>query len=649
MMNSFEENFTLAKKLHMSGKIKAAQEIYAKIINIKDDNFLIFSLYATTFLQLKKFSEAIKYFSISINLNPNFADSYNNRGIAHAEQKNYMMAIEDYDKAINLKKEYFDAHLNKAIALKNCKKFDKAIFCFDACIKINPREFKIYINLGNLYAVINKYDEALRTYEKAISLNKNNAEVYSNRGDVNLKLKKYDSALNDYKNAFKLNKDLDNIFGKYVHTEMKINKWDNFYKHNEYLKKVVKKGEKTINPFDLLSLIDEPELHKKAAIKYSKLNCPEITKHKKNLEKKDKIKIGYFSADFKNHAVLYLMIDVFKNHNKSNFEIYGFNHSNRKDKITSLVSKYFDKFFDCSNLSDEEIATLSKKNGINIAINLTGHTADSRDGIYQYNPAPIKVNYLGYPGTLGSSCYNFIIADRVVIPEKEKNNYCEDVIYLPECYQPNQAKVLPSKKKNSKKENGLPENSFVFGCLNNNYKITPDIFNSWMKILNKTENSVLWLLIDEVFAKRNIEKEANKHGIDSNRIIYASKVPSKMHLERLKCIDLFLDTFPYNAHTTAKEAIRVGVPIITIIGNSFASRVASSILATVGLEELITRNIKEYTKLAINLRNNNSKLEKIKIYLSQPKIIAKIHDCKKFTRDLEGIYIEMIKRVYSWS
>ena len=193
----------------------------------------------------------------------------------------------------------------------------------------------------------------------------------------------------------------------------------------------------------------------------------------------------------------------------------------------------------------------------------------------------------------------------------------------------------------------MPENSFVFGCLNNNYKITPDIFSSWMEVLKKTKDSVLWLLIDEVFAKRNIEKEANKLGINSNRIIYASRVPSKTHLERLKCIDLFLDTFPYNAHTTAKEAIRVGVPIITIIGNSFASRVASSILASVGLEELITRNVKEYTKLAINLRNDNIKLEKIKIYLNQPKIMAKIHDCKKFTKDLEEIFIEMIKRFYS--
>lgn len=651
-MNSLDQYFINAKKLHTSGKIKEAQKLYEKIINIKNNDFLIFSLYATTFLQLKNFDKAIKYFTRSINLNPNFADSFNNRGIAYAEKQNYLMAIKDYDKAINLKKDYFSANLNKAIALKNYKKFDEALSCFNTCIKINPHDFKVYNNLGNLYFAVKKYDEAFEKYEKAISLNKDAAEVYSNKGDINLKLKKYELALNDYESALKLSKNLDNIYGKYVHTEMKINKWDNFYKHNEHLKKIVERNEKKINPFDLLSLIDEPELHKKAAIRYSKIKCPKINDGYIITKKEKKIKIGYFSADFKNHAVLYLMLDVFKNHDKSSFEIYGFNHSNHKDKITSLVSKFFYKFFDCSDLSDQEIASLSRENEIKIAINLTGHTADSRDGIYQHNPAPIKVNYLGYPGTMGSSCYDYIIADKIVIPEKEKKNYCEKVIYMPECYQPNQAKIepnKPNKKELSKKEIGLPDNSFVYGCLNNNYKITPDIFKSWMEILKKTKDSVLWLLIDEDVAKKNIEKEANKHGINSNRIFYASRVPAKEHLQRLRFIDLFLDTFPYNAHTTAKEAIRVGVPVITIIGNSFASRVASSILISVGLEKLITRNIKEYTELAIKLRDDKDKFDNIRSYLNKPKIVKKIHDYKKFTKDLEGVYTKMVKQAYSLS
>ncbi len=641
-MSSLENTFNEAKKLHNLGKIRQAQELYEKILKIRNDNFLIFNLYATTFLQLKKFNKAIENFSKSINLNPNFADNFNNRGIAYAEVKNYKMAISDYDQAINLKKNYFNAYLNKAIALNNYGKFNESISCFNICIKINPSDPKIYNSLGNLYAKIDNLEQALKAYDKAIDLKKSFDIAYSNRGDIRLKQKKYELALDDYSSALKINRNLDNVYGKYINTEMKINKWDDFHKHLKNLKEIVNVKKGKLNPFDLLSLIDDPKLHKKAAARYSKIQNLKNPKKINNIKINEKIKIGYFSADFKSHAVLYLMFDVFKNHDKKKFEIFGFNHSKHKTKLTTEISKHFDRFYDCSDLSDKEIALLSRENNINIAINLTGHTSDSRDGIYQYDPAPIKVNYLGYPGTMGSDCYNYIIADRIVIPKDKKKDFFEKVVYLPECYQPNQAEINLSNINISKRDVGLPENSFVFGCLNNNYKITPDIFKSWMEILKNTENSILWLLVNEEIAKKNIEKEAEKYGVNKNRIFYAQRLQSKKHLKRLKHIDLFLDTFPYNAHTTAKEAIRAGVPIVTLIGNSFASRVAGSILTNIGLKKLITRNIEEYTRLAIDIRNDKNKLKNIKNYLNRPEIIKKIHNFRKFTKDLEKIYTRMV-------
>ena len=641
-MNSLENTFNEARKLHISGKIQQAQVLYKKILKIKNDNFLIFNLYATTFLQLKKFDKAIENFSKSINLNPNFSDNFNNRGIAFAEIKNYKMAISDYDKAIKLNKNSFNPYLNKAIALKNYKKFNEAISCFNICIKINPSDPKIYNNLGNLYAKIDNLEQAIKAYNKAVNLKKDFEIAYSNRGDIRLKQKKYELALKDYSNALKINSKLDHVYGKYINTEMKINKWDDFDKHLKNLREHVNLNKGKLNPFDLLSLIDDPKLHKKAAAQYSRIKCSKNFKKLNKIRTNEKIKIGYFSADFKSHAVLYLMFDVFRNHDKKKFEIFGFNHSKHKTKLTNEISKYFDQFYDCSNLSDKEIASLSRKNNINIAINLTGYTSDSRDGIYQYDPAPIKVNYLGYPGTMGSDCYNYIIADKTVIPNEKVEDFFEEVIYLPECYQPNQAKINLSNINLSKKDFGLPENSFVFGCLNNNYKITPYIFKSWMEILKNTENSVLWLLINEDLAKKNIEKEAEKLGVSKNRIFYAERLQSKQHLKRFKYIDLFLDTFPYNAHTTAKEAIKMGVPIITMIGNSFASRVASSILTSVGLKQLITRNIEEYTKLAIEMRKDKNKLKNIKNYLKKNEMVKKIHDYEKFTKDLEKTYTKMV-------
>ena len=646
-MSSYNNNFNEAKKLHALGKIKEAQKLYEETVKNKNDDYLVLSLLATTFLQLKDYKKAIENFTKSINLNPKYPESFNNRGIAYAEIQNYRLAIKDYNDAINLNKNYFSPYINKGIALKNSQKFNQAIDCFKICIKINPKDPGVYNNLGNLYVKLKKNDEAYLAFEKAIILKNDFAQAYSNRGDLNFSLKKYDLALNDYSNALKFNDGLDYVYGKYINTKMCINEWDNFDLNIEKLKDDIKKNKKIINPFYSLYLIDSPRLHKKVAQLYSNMKCRKRDQSSPRLIIGQKIKLGYFSADFKNHPVLHLMLDVFKNHDKSKFEIYGFNHSTRKDEMTKIVSKYFYKFFDCSNLSDEEIANLSKKNKIDIAIDLTGHTADSRNGIYQHGPAPTIINYLGYPGTMGSNCYDFIIADEIILPKKEKKNFVEDIIYLPNCYQPKQNKIIIRDTNFSKKAVGLPENSFVFASLNNNFKITPIIFEAWMEILKKTENSVLWLLIDDIVAKRNIEKETANRGVSIDRIIYASRVSYNEHLKRLKFIDLFLDTFPYGAHTTAKEAISMGIPLITIIGKSFASRVASSILSDIGLEKLITKNSKEYINLAVKLRKDHNKLSKIKNFLNKSETINKIHNPQKFTEDLEKIYIKMLKPVYS--
>jgi len=646
-MSSYNDNFNEAKKLHALGKIKEAQKLYEKTVKNKNNDYLIFSLLATTFLQLKDYTKAIENFTKSINLNPKFPESFNNRGIAYAETQKYKLAIKDYNESINLNKFFLSPHLNKAIALNNSQKVNEAIDCFNTCIKINPKDPSIYNNLGNLYAKLKKNDQAYEAYGKAINLKNNFSLAYSNRGDLNFNLKKYNFALDDYSNALRLNNNLDYVYGKYINTTMYINQWDNFDFNIKKLKEDIKENKKIINPYYLLYLIDSPELHKQVAQQYSNIKCKQKPKGLSKFIIGQKIKLGYFSADFKNHAILHLMFDVFKNHDKSKFEIYGFDHSLRKDSMTGLVSKYFDKFFDCLNLSDEEIANLSKKNKIDIAVNLTGHTKDSRDGIYQYEPAPIIVNYLGYPGTMGSKCYDFIIADEIILPKNERKNFVETVAYLPNCYQPKQDKITIRNKNFSKKDVGLPENSFVFASLNNNFKITPIIFKAWMEILKKTENSVLWILVDDITAKKNIEKEATNCGVNINKIIYASRVSYKNHLKRLKFIDLFLDTFPYGAHTTAKEAINMGIPLITIMGNSFASRVASSILSDIGLQKLITKNIEDYVNLAVKLKKDKNELSKIKNYLKKSETLDKIHNHKKFTRDLEKIYIEMLKPVYS--
>ena len=643
-MNSKEEIFNKAKKLHVSGNINDAKKLYLELIKIDGDNFLFQNLLGTTLLQLKKYDEAIKHFDISIKLNPNFAASFGNKGIAHAEKGQYQEAINNYDKAINLKEKNFDAYLNKGIALKNIYKYNDALKHYDFCIKVNPRNPRIYINLGNLFLKQKNFKEALKFYDRAISLRDEFAEAYYNRGETNQQIRNYKQAIKDYAKALKINNNLDYIQGKFLHAKMHINDWENFDEQIENLKAGIKNNKKIILPFPLLALIDDPKMHKDVAEKHSKETFPfflndEIIRPKL----KDKINVGYFSADFINHATLHLMSDVFKNHNKSEFKISGFNYGLKKDKMTHKVSKYFNNFFDCKNLSDEEIANLSQKNNIHIAVDLKGYTLDSRTGIFHNNPAPIKINYLGYPGTMGAKCYNYIIADKIVLPQKEIKNFTEEILYLPNCYQSNQLKIDISQKNLTKEEIGLPEKNFVFGCLNNGYKITPLIFNSWMNILKKSEKSILWLLEVNDEGKKNLAKESSKRGVDPNRIIFAKKLPVEDHLERIKFIDLFLDTFPYNAHTTASEVIRMGVPIVTLKGSTFASRVSSSILKNVGLEELIVNNIDDYTSLAIKIAKDKKKLWDLKNHLAIKNNTKKLFDSKKFTENLEEIYKNIIK------
>jgi predicted O-linked N-acetylglucosamine transferase (SPINDLY family) len=641
-MKSDELLFDEAKKLHINGEIKNAQVIYLQLLKKNSNNSNLLFLLATTCVQLNDYQKGKDFINKSLKINSNFPESYNGRGIIFAEEGNYLKAIKDYDKALSLRQNYFDANLNKAVALKEISEFNESIKYFEICIRLRPNDFKIYNNLGNLYRKLKKYNTAHKSYTQAIKLNQNFAEAYSNRGDLlESYLNQFEKAIEDYDNVLRINKNFNYIKGKKLHAKMILNDWKDYNSEIEVIKNDIKNQKKTIYPFPHMSLIDDPEQQKIITELYLDNNNLVTTKQEIKF-KSDKIIIGYFSAEFHNHPVMHLMLDVFKNHNKSEFEIYGFSIGPSKDGWTERVKKYFDKFIDASNMSDIEIKSLSKKLKLDIAVNLTGLTFNARYSIFFNKLATKQINYLGYPGTMGTKCFDYIIADKIVIPEENKKYFSEEVIYLPNCYQANQEKIEISNKNLNKKDFGLPEDKFIFGCFNNSYKITPLIFESWMNILKKCESSVLWLLQDKELGRRNLLKEAEIQGVNKERIIFAEKVLVKEHLKRLELIDLFLDTFPYNAHTTASEAIRAGIPILTLKGKSFPSRVASSILTNVGLENLIVSNLKDYETKAIFLAKNYEEIEILKNHLAQEKNLSKLFDSKVFTKDLEKIYKKII-------
>jgi predicted O-linked N-acetylglucosamine transferase (SPINDLY family) len=366
-----------------------------------------------------------------------------------------------------------------------------------------------------------------------------------------------------------------------------------------------------------------------------------------NYPRRQKIRIGYFSADFKNHPVAFLIAELFELHDRRQFELVGFSFVMANDEMRKRLVKSFDQFIEVGRKSDIEVAQLCRSFDVDIAVDLTGLTQDARTGIFAHRAAPIQVNYLGYPGTMGAEYIDYIIADKILISPEFQSCYSEKVVYLPNSYQVNDRKRVISEKIFTRQELGLPVNGFVFCCFNNNYKILPQTFEGWMRTLKSVEDSVLWLLQDNLWAAQNLKKEAQNQGIDAQRLVFAERMPLPDHLARHRLADLFLDTFPYNAHTTTSDALWAGLPVLTLIGQSFASRVAASLLNTIGLPELIANTQEEYEALAIELALNTKRLADIKLKLAKNRLSTPLFNTPLFTKNLEAAYIQMYERHHS--
>jgi predicted O-linked N-acetylglucosamine transferase (SPINDLY family) len=425
---------------------------------------------------------------------------------------------------------------------------------------------------------------------------------------------------------------------------MKLCDWGNLGEGLNILEAEVSSLKKVTTPFAALSLIDNPKLHLQAAQTYgnSKFPSNHLLGPIPKIVPKERIRVGYFSADFHNHATSYLMAELFEVHDRLKFEIYGFSFGpNTQDEMRNRLTKGFDKFLDVSKLPDSEIAQLSRDLEIDIAIDLKGYTEDSRTEVFAYRCAPIQVNYLGYPGTMGVDYMDYVIADPIVVSESNVDSFAEKIAYLPNCYQVNDSKRKISDKPFTRLDCGLPEKGFVFCCFNNGYKIQPQMFQIWMRILQSVEGSVLWLYEDNSTASANLRREAEQLGVDSNRLIFAPRLPMEEHLARHCMADLFLDTLPYNAHTTASDALWSGVPVLTCMGKSFAGKVAASLLNAIDLPELITYNAQEYEKKATQLAADPQVLNRLKKQLSVNKTTSSLFNIGQFKGHFEATLSKM--------
>ena len=639
-MDHNDKIFEKAKYLHQKDNILGAIKLYEKLISRSYRKAQVAYLLGTANLQLKNYQKAINILSLSIEGNPENHNSYNNIGLAYSEIKDFTKAIKNYEICIKLKPNFPDAYINKGISLKEIGKYDDALKDYKTVLKLFPRNTKAYTNLGNLQKEQQKYDDAIRSYEKAISLDETNYIAYNNLGIIYQELKNYSEALKNYRNTFRINSKFEFIIGKILHCKMHLCDWDDYEKLKKEIVSGVESNLEVIEPFPILSLTDNLEILKKVSEIYSKKKFFNSRKIEFKLNN-DKLKIGYFSSDFHSHPVSHLIKDVFKYHDRSKFEVIGFHHGTKYDKWTTEIKKNFDEFINLNKLKMSEVELFIRKKNLDIAINLNGYTANSKNEIFSKRIARIQINYLGYTGTMGSDFMDYLIADKTVIPEKDKKYYSEKILHLPNCWLPSSKHREISKKNFEKKDFLIPKNKFVFCNFNNIYKITPEIFKIWMNILLNSDESILWLISKNDIVKQNLRLQAEKKGVDPNRIIFSDPINIEDHLKRIQLANLFLDTFPYNAHLTAIDAIRVGLPILTISGNSLPSRGADSILQSAKISNLCKKTFQEYQDSAIELCNNKKKYKIIRESF-QNCINSELFNVEQFTKSLEKIYLDIV-------
>ena len=629
---------------------EAAVASYDRAISINHHHAEAWNNRAIALQSLGQLEAAVASCEHALRIRPNYSEVSKNRGDALLALKQYEAAIASYDQAIHLKPDYAEAFNNRGNALLILNKQESAVASFDQAISIRPGYAEAFNNRGNALQVLRQFEAAIASYDQAILSKPDYAEAFNNRGNAQSALKQLDAAVSSYSKALSLNPDYSQLPGLLLFTKMRLCDWTGYEGQLAGLKEKLERGMKCAASFTVVTLLDLPELQRKSAEVWmlDKHPVSDVLGSIPKRARSPKIRIGYYSADFHNHATTWLMAELFERHDRSRFELIGFSFGpDRQDEMRQRVCAAFDQFIDVRMKSDQEVAQLSRLLWIDIAVDLKGYTQDNRMGIFSYRAAPVQVSYLGYPGTVGAPYMDYLIADRILVPERSQQHYSEKIVYLPGSYQVNDRQRRISERIYTRAEVGLPEQGFVFCCFNNNYKITPVMFDSWVRILNAVPGSVLWLFEDNATAATNLRKEAEQRGLDTKRLVFAKRMELSEHLARHRLADLFLDTLPCNAHTTASDALWAGLPVLTQAGESFAARVAASLLNAVGLPELITETQSQYESLAIELARNPARLSALKERLQQNRLTAPLFDTDLYTRNLEAAYRAMYERYQS--
>ena len=631
---------------HQRGSLARAEKLYRLVLQAQPDNFAAMHLLGTLLHQRGKPDAAVPLLESAIRLNPHDAEMHNNLGIALIASKRFEEARTSFERALALDPSLAGAHSNLGVALYQLKRFEAAVASYRRALELQPRNAEALDNLGLALLESGAQSEAVENFRSAIAIRPDWALAQVHLGNALAAQKSYVGAIEAFENA--LLHDPQHGYAKALRTFLKrqICDWSN---HDEEVKALTIKGgdwrkdRDLPSPLIFLSLTDDPRLQFDCAKAYAsqyRTAYAARPSRSRGPRTSGKIRLAYLSPDFRQHATSFLLADLIEAHDRSRFEVVAISYG--PDDGSALRRRMvgaFDQFIEVTDISDGEVVARMRELEIDIAVDLSGYTTLARTPILAARPAPIQVSYLAYPGTTGADWIDYVITDPFLTPDEFRPFFSERFAVLPDSFQVNSLRAIPAEAP-SRAQCALPEDAFVFCSWNNLYKITPALFDVWMRLLGAIPGSVLWLLGENTWAVENLRRAAGARGIDPDRLVFAPKAPYAEHLARHRHADLFLDTLPYNAATTASDALWAGVPLLTCPGRSFVSRIGGSLLNAVGLPELVAPSLPAYEARALQLARNLDELHALRRRLEESRT-ARLFNPPRFRRHIEAAYTTM--------
>jgi predicted O-linked N-acetylglucosamine transferase (SPINDLY family) len=668
-------HYNRAGILRDQGRLEEALQCYDRALALKDDHYAALNNRGAVLHDLKRYGEAVASYDRAIAIKPDHADSYANRGNTFVELGRFEEALASFDRALALAPTHAAAHYGRGNALARLKRLEEAVASYDRALALTPRDARVLNNRGVTLARIGQHEQAVQSFTRAIKFDPRHADALRNRADSLIQLKRPAEALESYDQALDLRANFaESLYGR-AHALTELKRGDEAILAYEQLLRLepdhpyglgmllhakrtacdwrgiatissgvvqgVRDGRRIVTPLAFLAISESEQDNARCSriLIQEKFKASSEPLWRGDRYRHDRIRLVYLSTDFSTHAVATQIAGVFEQHDRSRFETIAMSYGrNDLSSMRARLERAFERFFDIQGTSDQQAAARIRELEADIVVDLTGLTGSSRPGILALRPAGLQVQHLGFAGSIGADYVDYILADEIVIPEHNGRHYAEKVVSLPDTFMPTDSSRVIGKTP-SRAEAGLPDEGFVFCAFNNSYKFSPETFDVWMRLLHAVERSVLWLPAANDPARRNLVREAGARGIASERLVFAPYVEAGAdHLGRLALADLFLDTLPYNAHSTACDALWAGVPVLTQLGQTFAGRVGASLLHACGLPELIADSQASYEAVALRFARDPSAHAKLKAKWALNRRSCALFDTVRFTRHLESAY-----------